>query len=112
MSRTTSHLWPHWGISEDECAALPDWFVIRSHYAGPPGRRTAEPRVFVKEGVDPRDAELALKVRRAGGNPDARYESGIGAAQWNYKRPRKAADRDAMVLALTSATYAREEIAA
>lgn len=46
-------------------------------------------------------AELALKVLRAGGNPEPRFTDGIGAAQWNYKRPRKASDRDATVLALT-----------
>lgn len=51
-------------------------------------------------------AELALKVLRAGGNAEPRYTSGIGAAQWNYKRPRKAADRDATVLAVTTTTTA------
>jgi hypothetical protein len=47
------------------------------------------------------DAYLALEVLRAGGNPEPRYTDGIGAAQWSYKRPRKAADRDALVLTLT-----------
>lgn len=51
-------------------------------------------------------ATLALEVLRAGGNPEPRFTSGLAAAQWNYKRPRKAADRDAMVHALTTTTTA------
>lgn len=47
-------------------------------------------------------AVLAAQVLRAGGNPEARYSSGIGAAQWNYKTPRRKADREATVLALTT----------
>lgn len=61
--------------------------------------------------VRPADADLALKVLRAGGNPEPRYTTGIGAAQWNYKRPRKAADRDATVLALTNDTTTLREAA-
>lgn len=51
--------------------------------------------------LDIRDAELALKVYRAGGNPEPRFTEGIAAAQWNYRRPRRAAERDARVIALT-----------
>lgn len=47
-------------------------------------------------------AELALKVLRAGGNPEPRYTSGVGLAQWTYRTPRKRADREALVLALTT----------
>lgn len=49
------------------------------------------------------DAELALKVLRAGGNPEPRYEPGtLGYAQWTYKPKGNKQARLATVRALTN----------
>ena len=53
------------------------------------------------------DAYLALAVLRAGGNPEPQYTEGtLGHAQWTYKRKGKVAERNALVLALTTTTSA------
>jgi hypothetical protein len=49
-----------------------------------------------------KDALLALKVLRAGGNPEPRFSEGsLGAAQFSYRRPARKSDREAKVHALT-----------
>jgi len=59
-----------------------------------------------------KDALLALKVLRAGGNPEPRFAEGsLGYAQFAYRRPAKKADRETRVAALTLLTM-REAVAA
>jgi hypothetical protein len=59
-----------------------------------------------------KDALLALKVLRVGGNPEPRFPEGsLGAAQFAYRRPAKKTDREARVAALTLLTT-REAVAA